>query len=292
LNLFLAATLVAAQPIESWVREFRGAASEEARVGKLVLDPASNVYVLGAVGPTNRMTNDLLLLKYAPDGELLWSARLDGGGHEWPVGLALDAQHNVVIGGASTRGQLIAKFDPKGSLLWRHVELNLLDYPFFGEGALVIDAVQNVIFAAADLTIKLDAAGRRLWRLPTRAPTKLAATPRKARICSPIIPFGRSVRRAKARSSRTPFARARYKSIRAETCSSVDRATGSTRWCALRRTERHCGSVVTSASRRGELTTHYKTTLRRFTRRRTATSSSPARRRGFLPAETSQPRCA
>jgi hypothetical protein len=172
---FLTTTSALAQPPEVWVREAPATFNERTRGGKVRIDQAGNVYVLGAIGPTNRSANDLLLLKYDPDGRELWSARLDGGGYDWPLALAFDSNQNAIVGGASTRNQLIAKFTPEGSLVWRHIEPNSISYEPRAGGTLLVASGQAVVFSAAGLITKLDATGQRLWYQGALPPASLAA---------------------------------------------------------------------------------------------------------------------
>jgi len=105
-----------------WSRRYDGNHGDDI-ASDLILDAAGNVYVtgksLGAAG------NDVLTLKYAPDGTLRWAGRYDGpaGGEDEGTGMTLDRFGNVAVcGSAATSGgttdALILKYDSLGTLCW------------------------------------------------------------------------------------------------------------------------------------------------------------------------------
>jgi hypothetical protein len=65
---------------------------------------------------------DYLVRKLGPGDELLWEARYDSGGFDWPEALALDAEGNVYVTGGSEVDRdasfATVKLDSEGRLLW------------------------------------------------------------------------------------------------------------------------------------------------------------------------------
>jgi uncharacterized delta-60 repeat protein len=79
-----------------------------------------SVYVTGS---TSGVAGDVVLLKYSPDGSLLWQQRWDSnGGTEGGEALAVGSDGSVyVVGGTSAGGGniLVLKFLPDGSVVWQ-----------------------------------------------------------------------------------------------------------------------------------------------------------------------------
>jgi hypothetical protein len=105
-----------------WSRRYDGNQGDDI-ASDLILDAEGNVCVtgksLGAAG------NDVLTLKYAPDGTLRWARRYDGpaGGEDEGTGMTLDRFGNIAVcGSAATSGgttdALILKYDSLGTLCW------------------------------------------------------------------------------------------------------------------------------------------------------------------------------
>lgn len=108
---------------QQWLRRFDNNWSESA-VG-LVIDGAGDVYVAASSYYAGNVT-DVVLLKYDPDGDSLWTRNWHGGfGTDWPIGLALDPHGNVDVVGntiavnAGTNFDwVVLEYDPAGNLLW------------------------------------------------------------------------------------------------------------------------------------------------------------------------------
>jgi uncharacterized delta-60 repeat protein len=93
----------------------------------IITDSAGNAYVTGAAWVNGAF--DLMLLKYSPDGGLLWDRIIGKTGDRWDAGyaLALDPDENPVAAGytepfnfsdAFIDGYLV-KFSSNGNLLWQ-----------------------------------------------------------------------------------------------------------------------------------------------------------------------------
>jgi len=110
-------------PQLAWNRTFGGVADSFAY--ELALDSNSNIYVVGNTFSTGTGFSDVLLLKYSPDGVLLWN-RTWGvpNRNEFGRGIAIDNQNNIYLTGKTfftdpTWGDvLLLKYDPTGNYIW------------------------------------------------------------------------------------------------------------------------------------------------------------------------------
>ncbi|MGI9015064.1 MAG: hypothetical protein ACR2GY_12580 [Phycisphaerales bacterium] len=91
----------------------------------IVLDSEGNVIVLGIIGLNSIDDTDIRVLKYSPDGDVIWKrtfGRLDEG--EWAYTLAIDSEDNIVVAGSTDRAgnddALVIKYASDGKLLWDH----------------------------------------------------------------------------------------------------------------------------------------------------------------------------
>jgi hypothetical protein len=141
----------------------------------VAVDAAGNVYATGRVFVTTGFQPVVqgLLVKLGPDGSVQWTRAL--GNTNPGVRVVLNAAGDVVVGSSS--GTTLS-FDAAGNALWQQ--------PYIGDAAgdtfsildLAADADGNVIvagsgisalsatlrFASDAITIKYDAAGRRVWQ--------------------------------------------------------------------------------------------------------------------------------
>jgi hypothetical protein len=94
---------------------------------KLAVDASGNVIVAGNRGrtPGSSGSGDIVVLKYSPTGDLLWTSVYDGParGSDYVKGLALDAGGNAIVCGASSsyrtgRDVVTLKMTADGRLAW------------------------------------------------------------------------------------------------------------------------------------------------------------------------------
>jgi hypothetical protein len=92
------------------------------RGSDLVVDAQGNVFVAGEYD--NGMDNDFLLIKYDPEGIVLWFRTFDSGGDDEPRAIALDADGNVYVCGSfvdtlnpGTVHARLLKYSPAGDSL-------------------------------------------------------------------------------------------------------------------------------------------------------------------------------
>ncbi len=86
----------------------------------LAVDPEGNSHVC-AYGQYISAGFDFIVLKYNPDGKLLWSTSYDGGGHDYAYAIAVDHAGGVYVtgtGGYPGRSVLTAKWDANGKQKW------------------------------------------------------------------------------------------------------------------------------------------------------------------------------
>ncbi len=85
----------------AWVRRYAGPGglSNEDKPCAVALDDSGNVLVTGSSWADSSM--DYLTVKYAPDGQQLWTARYDGSGHhtDVPTAVTADRAGNVYVTG-------------------------------------------------------------------------------------------------------------------------------------------------------------------------------------------------
>ena len=94
---------------------------------KVAVDASGNVVVAGTQGPMafHGAGSDIVILKFSPAGDQLWRATYDGAAHrsDYVKDLALDAQGNAVVVGASAGGRtgrdyITVKVRANGSRAW------------------------------------------------------------------------------------------------------------------------------------------------------------------------------
>lgn len=132
-------------------------------------DAAGNVYVLGRAFLANasgNTTNDIVTIKYAPDGTRLWlrSLGFDDFSSDSPTSIALAPAGHVIVAG----GRVAAAYDASGNTLWSKTfdnssaALQAAVGPsgeFYIVGGTYSPATSNVF-----LVSKYDAGFNELWR--------------------------------------------------------------------------------------------------------------------------------
>jgi uncharacterized delta-60 repeat protein len=88
------------------------------RANDVAVAPDGSVYVTGS---TSGVRGDVVLLKFSPDGALLWQQRWDSGGTEQGDGVAIGADGSIYVAGGTSAGGgniLVLRFAPDGTLAW------------------------------------------------------------------------------------------------------------------------------------------------------------------------------
>jgi Domain of unknown function (DUF5122) beta-propeller len=155
----------------NWQRTWEGPdqfGNDQAR--GVAVAPDGSIYVTGS---TQGVRGDVLLLKFLPDGTLVWQTRWDGGGTESGEGVAVAADGSVyVTGGTNSFGDshlFVLKFDSAGTLLWQRIRAGAA-----GEGIAVgPDGSVHAAgvagrplgpFGADMVLLKLDPQGALVWQ--------------------------------------------------------------------------------------------------------------------------------
>ncbi len=152
-----------------WSRSFGTAAVGNISETKgVAADAAGNVYLLGYIinsvdfgggvlTSTTPDESDVLLAKFSPAGNHLWSKRFGGAGNQYARGISTDSQGNVIITGfyfgtldfgggalpsAGATDVYVAKFSPAGNHLWSKRYGNLSGQESY---AVAIDAADNIV---------------------------------------------------------------------------------------------------------------------------------------------------
>ncbi len=106
-----------------WVRRYNDPENGGDGASALAVDGSENVYVTGlSVGSGTSF--DYATIKYAPNGDTLWTRRYNGPANNWDVGTALatDGNGNVYVTGYSSDGidydYATIKYAPNGDTLW------------------------------------------------------------------------------------------------------------------------------------------------------------------------------
>jgi hypothetical protein len=144
-----------AQIQQAWVAKYNnGITNGNHQALKMALDPSGNIYVLGVSQNANTNTG-YVTIKYAPNGNPLWTARYDSTNYPTatPTGFALDSSNAVAVTGDA----VTVKYDANGNQLWTAP---------YNARAIAVDAGQNVYLTGVSsnfTTMKLNPVGSNLW---------------------------------------------------------------------------------------------------------------------------------
>jgi PKD repeat protein len=112
---------------DMWVHTWGGDGDEKSTA--LALDSQGNVYVAGFTPSFGAGSLDILLLKYTPEGQLVFAKTWggeepDASWDQGKVSIAIDSSDNVYVAsetdsfGAGTSDSLLLKYDTDGNLIW------------------------------------------------------------------------------------------------------------------------------------------------------------------------------
>jgi hypothetical protein len=161
-----------------WAARWDGPGHSSDLATAVAVDAQGNVLVLGGSTGTNSSL-DVVVLKYGPTGNLLWTYSYDSPEHgaDRGVGLRLDAAGNTHVAGTSEQSSeqssvFTLKVDPDGRELWTARETSTSVYGVTAL-SLALDAAGNVVTVGNErfyvATWKYDANGNRQWTARYRA---------------------------------------------------------------------------------------------------------------------------
>lgn len=163
-----------------WVKKYGEAQHIDANCGAMAVDRAGNLVVAGSRRPLGGADADMLVLKYAPSGRLVWARRYAGPGlgPDVATGVATDAAGNVYTGGFVTQvggtyaAFAVVRWSVSGHRAWVATVESITPGPDDGAASMTIDAqgntylagrVQDTATTTACLTISVSAAGAVRW---------------------------------------------------------------------------------------------------------------------------------
>ena len=163
--------------LQSWVQRFSGLVNADDRAYRAATDSGGNVFVAGTTD-TGFTGLDIVIVKYSPDGALLWINQYNGPGNgdDRVNALAVDSSGSVFVAGSTlssngTVDYVTIKYANGGGPLWTNL------YNGVGNGtdvatAAAVDSGGNVYVSGYSLgvgvsydyvTIKYSGAGGQLW---------------------------------------------------------------------------------------------------------------------------------
>ncbi len=148
-----------------WDRKYNGEGNGDDRTVALSLDTVGNVYVTGYAAGAGT-GDDIVTMKYSPDGDSLWLVKYSGPGtmDDYPRAMAVDDSGNV-YGTGTSHGlnpvylYTMIKYSPSGSVVWEKQGTKVgsrMDYPV----CLKLDKWNNIYLAG---TSTLAADVERFW---------------------------------------------------------------------------------------------------------------------------------
>ncbi len=149
---------------------------------------------------SSNVTADIFIVKYDPNGHVVWAKKAGGFGDEWPTSVSNDAAGNFYVGGYFRSDTLvlgstllinpdtinlpemlfIIKYDPSGNIIWAKgtnggsgqflksiycdASSNFYITGLFGDTSVTFDAITLFVNGNNDMfTVKYDSSGNVLW---------------------------------------------------------------------------------------------------------------------------------
>ncbi|MEO0071004.1 MAG: SBBP repeat-containing protein [candidate division WOR-3 bacterium] len=177
-TLFIVAVLSSFAPAlsQTWVARYNGPANSEDLVSGIAIDDSGYVYVTGTSWATGN-GNDIVIIKYSPEGESIWTVRYDGATHSNDEARAIVVKDDrVIVVGGSTDADLFTNivttvYNTKGESLWTAIYDSPAGGNDFGLVVTVDDSgyVYVAGYASGDTTgwdlivLKYDSNGTLVW---------------------------------------------------------------------------------------------------------------------------------
>lgn len=162
--------------VQQWVKYYNGPSNSDDVATALAIDTLGNIIVTGSsIGAST--SNDIVLIKYNPNGDQQWVSRYDGPANnvDYPKSLFVIPSGEIYVGGwsfgtTSYTDMIVLKYSPSGSRIWeaRYNDPSN-DYDYL-EGMIVdqwgnayISGTTNGSLKNNYATIKYNAAGELQW---------------------------------------------------------------------------------------------------------------------------------
>ncbi len=119
----------------------------------LTVDGEGNAYVVGWAWMSEKGRRDFLVLKYDPEGNLLWRKGWGGRGDDLAYDVAVDDAGNVYVTGSSSQPRrsgsdvTVARLDSDGTLVWERVFRATPGY-LDGEPRMVLGEAADSVYVA------------------------------------------------------------------------------------------------------------------------------------------------
>ena len=176
--LFCITQNIYSQVTEEWVARYTGPGSNTAAATDMAIDSDGNIYVAGWCYNNNP---DYCVVKYDPDGNMVWDAIYDSGtlfAQDYIRAMALDSSGNVYVTGsitvvgATVTDYATVKFDKNGNQLWV-AQYDGGNYGSDNPHAIYTDRHSNVYITGSSgysltsdpdyATVKYDSDGNEVW---------------------------------------------------------------------------------------------------------------------------------
>jgi uncharacterized delta-60 repeat protein len=168
--------LIYSQVSMDWVARYTGIGANPDSGNDIVIDPSGYIYVAGY---SNGLKSAFLLIKYEPNGKIVWSKRDAGDNFNLAKvrKMKLDENGNIYLAGQAFNSEggmsyyAVAKYDSNGNRLWMAV-YNAQGGYFETAYDLEVDNLGNVYITGKSYgigtgydfaTIKYDSSGNQVW---------------------------------------------------------------------------------------------------------------------------------
>ena len=157
---------------EIWNATYDGGAHEFAM--DVAVDSEDNIIVFGFTGDVETFEGDFLIIKYSSDGIKLWNKTYDKDVCDYPGGVAIDSQDDIIVTGGAGDFRIemsywTIKMDGNGNEIWNKTyHAGYIDASL----CVAVDSQDNIIVAGVSALpfttdcyyfIKYDSNGNEIW---------------------------------------------------------------------------------------------------------------------------------